>query len=440
MSYYNSKSTSKVFTILSGMLWLASTLVLFAQIKGEEFQPFMFSLEVNDVPKIKLNTKLEIEAIIIAQNGVNDSLLQEIRYWNAAYPSYRWHQIMEVAGNRSKDHKNGGRMAILHLAIYDALAEVWKQKQKTKTKAPSQEHKSIKKWAEPTVYSSFICERSTVAAAAHKIILYYFPEQQMYLDSILQQYKTARLLTGLQYPSDMEMGILIGQKMAEKYIAYAKTDRTDELWAGSLPNDKTLWSGKPNNWDPMKRQWRPFTLQSADQYRPAPPPKDWTAEMEELREFTKNNESSAIAWKWQSEPIFDLLLERKILEYDLDPFEAAQASALFHMVRFDATIAAWDGKYHYWGIRPFQYDPSFKPMLIETPNFPGYPAGHTTVAGGLVIALSHLFPKDTAHFQALAEECSESRFEGGVHFRTDNEVGLEVGKMVGAQVIKKFYK
>ncbi|MEM6299191.1 MAG: hypothetical protein AAF740_10940 [Bacteroidota bacterium] len=41
-------------------------------------------------------------------------------------------------------------------------------------------------------------------------------------------------------------------------------------------------------------------------------------------------------------------------------------------------------------------------------------------------------------FYELAEECSESRFERGVHFRTDNEVGLEVGYQVGEQVIKAF--
>jgi hypothetical protein len=83
-----------------------------------------------------------------------------------------------------------------------------------------------------------------------------------------------------------------------------------------------------------------------------------------------------------------MLLERKILEYGLDAETAAYVSAVFHAARFDATIAAWDGKYHYWGIRPFQYDPSFQPILT-TPNFPGYPAGHTTVAGALARVLSH---------------------------------------------------
>jgi hypothetical protein len=31
----------------------------------------------------------------------------------------------------------------------------------------------------------------------------------------------------------MEMGMSIGQKMAEKYIAYAKTDCSDALWTGT---------------------------------------------------------------------------------------------------------------------------------------------------------------------------------------------------------------
>jgi len=76
--------------------------------------------------------------------------------------------------------------------------------------------------------------------------------------------------------------------------------------------------------------------------------------------------------------------------------------------------------------------------LIDTPNFPGYPAEHTTVAGSIARTLSFLFPGDELFFYKLAKECSESRFEGGVHFRTDNEVGLEVGYQVGQQVIQVF--
>jgi hypothetical protein len=60
------------------------------------------------------------------------------------------------------------------------------------------------------------------------------------------------------------------------------------------------------------------------------------------------------------------------------------------------------------------------------------------VAGSIATTLSFLFPQDEQLFHDLAKECSESRFEGGVHFRTDNEVGLVVGNQVGSQVIKIF--
>ncbi|WP_230080284.1 vanadium-dependent haloperoxidase [Winogradskyella marina] len=437
MSYIAFKKKFQHVLLLSCTLWLAFSMFLSAQIENQSYQPFMFTLESDDLSKMTSNSELDITAILEAQKQINDSTKLEIKYWNASYPSYRWHQIMVEAGNNSSVKKNGGRMAILHLAIYDALAEVWKHKKVKQRGAPFQEHSLIKNLGKSTDYSAYICEYSATAAVAHQIIAYYFSDQKTVLDDKLEQFKRARLQSGLQSENDIELGLFIGNTMAQKYIDYAKTDRTDKLWAGTVPYDKTLWSGSPSKSGVMKRQWRPFTLQSADQFRPGPPPTDWTADMEELREFYRNNNSSDIAWKWKSEPIWDMLLERKILEYNLDAFQAAYTSAVFHTARFDATIAAWDGKYHYWGIRPFQYDPEFQPIL-KTPNFPGYPAGHTTVAGALATAMSYLFPKDKQFFQDLALECSESRFEGGVHFRTDNEVGLDVGEEVGQHVIKRF--
>ena len=36
-----------------------------------------------------------------------------------------------------------------------------------------------------------------------------------------------------------------------------------------------------------------------------------------------------------------------------------------------------------------------------------------------------------------AKEGAKSRFQAGIHFRTDNEVGLELGRKVAAAVIQK---
>ena len=50
---------------------------------------------------------------------------------------------------------------------------------------------------------------------------------------------------------------------------------------------------------------------------------------------------------------------------------------------------------------------------------------------------SYFFPEDKAHFQKIAKDGAESRFQAGIHFRTDNEVGLELGRKVGAAVVQR---
>ncbi len=398
---------------------------------------FKFGMSKTFHPEKRRILSREIEDIIEIQSLMEDNDRVRVAYWNAAYPSYRWHQIMMDVGQSHNGPLNGGRMAILHLAMYDAMVEVWRQKNNHEQKPPFLWNKLIRKYGRETDYSSFICERSAAAVVAKEIITYYFPERSFYLDSLLEDFKISRLQSGLQFSSDIKKGLEIGQSIAMQYIAYAKTDQTDKLWEGKVPDGNGLWTGNPGQRDPMKAKWQPLTLKSQDQFRPGPHP-DFSNDMKELIRFNQENTYSDIAWKWKSEPVWDDLIEKKVLEYDLDPIDAAFANALFHVARYDAIIAAWDGKYYYWGIRPFQYDPGFKPILVDTPNFPGYPAGHTTVAGSIATVLSYLFPLNKDHFFNLAKECSESRFEGGVHFRTDNDVGLEIGYKVGQHVIEAF--
>lgn len=405
---------------------------------GAIYQPFLFDCPADFEPADEAGLAKSMEEVAKAQSSMQAVDTLWAAYWNNAYPSYRWHQALMAAGRLHEGHKNGGRVAILHLAVYDALTVVEKLKAAYQVRPPCERSPVVGCLALVGEESSFICGYSAAAGAAHAIINYYFPEQQEATDSLLAAFRKARLQSGLQLPSDIERGLYIGREVARQYVAYAKNDRTDKKWTGQVPRSDSLWSGEPSPSDPMKAQWRPLTLERPDQFRPAPPPKDWSADMDELRAFNRAHAYSDIAWKWKSQPIWDDLVERKIMAYGLSPIEAAFANAVFHTARFDAIIAAWDGKYHYWGIRPFQYDPTFKPILVQTPNFPGYPAGHTTVAGSLAAVLSYLFPLDEAEFHALAGECSESRFEGGVHFRTDNEVGLRVGGRVGANVIQAF--
>jgi len=436
-------STKIYRTFLASVFLLTAMLITpstgYGQVKYGPFHPFKFALQERFLPVNEKLLPAEISKIVAIQKEMEEDSWS-VSYWNNAYPSYRWHQLLMEVSKNHKGHKNGGRVAIMHLAIYDAMVEVWKQKKTHIQRAAYEYDPRIKKMGREPDVSTFICEWSAAAGAAHAIMAYYFPKQKKFLDDQLIAFTSARLATGLQFPSDIEMGLDIGQKIAHQYIVYAKSDRTHLRWEGSVPKENGLWFGNPGPWDAMKSQWKPLTLTQPNQFRPDSPPEDWSSDMEELRTFNREHKTSEIAWKWKSEPVWDQLIERKILEYHLNSLESAFANAIFHTARFDAIIAAWDGKYHYWGIRPFQYDPSFQPILIDTPNFPGYPAGHTTVAGSIAKVLSYLFPREESLFYELAKECSESRFEGGVHFRTDNEVGLDVGYKVGQQVIYVFTK
>ena len=100
-------------------------------------------------------------------------------------------------------------------------------------------------------------------------------------------------------------------------------------------------------------------------------------------------------------------------------------------------IATFDAKYTYWGIRPVQYDSTYKPLL-GTPPFPGYPSGHAAGAGTGCAVMTYFFPKDAPLFQEMAKECAESRFYAGIHFRTDNDVALDLGQTVAQYVLAQW--
>ncbi|MEM6814521.1 MAG: hypothetical protein AAF600_09020 [Bacteroidota bacterium] len=80
----------------------------------------------------------------------------------------------------------------------------------------------------------------------------------------------------------------------------------------------------------MKSQWKTLTLVQPNQFRLNPPPTDWSSNMEELKQFNAEHQTSEIARKWKSEPVWDRLIERKILEYNLDPLETAFVNAVFY--------------------------------------------------------------------------------------------------------------
>jgi hypothetical protein len=143
------------------------------------------------------------------------------------------------------------------------------------------------------------------------------------------------------------------------------------------------------------------------------------------------------AFRWEYSWPWGDVVDQKILEYNLtlDAPRAAFVYAVVSISDYENQLAHWDGKYTYFRARPDQYDSTYK-ALFPTPASPSYPAGHGTLAYTRAIVLSYLFPYDKDQFFAMAKEANESRFEAGVHYKSDNEAGEILGRKVGEEIVK----
>ncbi len=187
---------------------------------------------------------------------------------------------------------------------------------------------------------------------------------------------------------------------------------------------------------PLAGLSKTVVLDSGSQFRPGPPP-DFAKDMAELKNFKPTFRSTSNAFYFAGQP--DDILSKKMFEYNLhlNAPRAARMYAIAAIGMYDGFVSCWDAKYAYWGTRPDQYDTTFHPVLFFAPPFPGYPSGHAMIGGVMAELYSYFFPAEKAYFQKRAKDGAESRFQGGIHFRTDNEVGLEMGKKVGALIVQK---
>lgn len=366
-----------------------------------------------------------------------------IRYWNAGAPAYRWNQMAtRLISFEEFVTFTRAPSAWMNLAIYDATLLAWKAKNKYQRKRPAQMDATLKPAIQTPASYSYPCEHSVTAAAAATVLAYFYPKKA---DSIMQMAKQAaqsRIDAGVQFPSDVEAGWKLGEAVAQRIIEEAKKDGSDKQWTGSMKNDPKLWRGEY----PVgitTGSYKPLILKSGDQFRPPPPP-DFAADMQLLKDYKREPHSVYLAHFWAAMNGFEIwtdMASQKIFEYGMQDNTLAcqRIYTALHVAMHDAAIAIMDAKYAYWGIRPFQYDSTFQP-LIMTPPFPGYPSGHATASSTAATVLAHFFPADEPEFRQLAKECAESRFYAGIHFKTDNDVGLDMGKKLGKYIVESFEK
>jgi len=283
--------------------------------------------------------------------------------------------------------------------------------------------------------------------------------------------------------------------ISREILSYARKDLYNRI--SNYPRYTPL--GKEGYWyptppayiaavEPYFKTLRPFTLDSSTQFKPEPPvpfsiqkSSSFFKMMMQNYEDSLSNEKKLIAAYWDCNPFAvqdngHLLVGLKkispgahwlgitgiVCKSDKKNFdEAMQIHTAVSIGLMDAFICCWEEKYKSNRIRPETairkyIDPTWQPFL-QTPPFPEYVSGHSTISAASATILGHYFGenfsfRDTVEmtyglparnfksFKQAAQEAAISRFYGGIHFMDAIDNGFRQGEKIGSWVLKKLGK
>jgi membrane-associated phospholipid phosphatase len=354
-------------------------------------------------------------------------------------------------------------LAYLSVAQYDALVSAWKYKYQNNRKAPYVVDPSIKPLLPVTTIPTYPSEDAVVAQASYVILLAMFPGEGPFLTEKLAEAKNVRLWAGMNVGSDVSAGASLGAAVATKVMVRAKTDgmsaaNNQTIVPDLIAHSKSLGFVTP--WASQEIPARPpmlpnygtvktfnFDRATMESIRPAKPYLEGSAEFKkdlaELETINKNQtrNQAAIANYWADGPgsytppghwhryACSAGVEAKYSEVRMARMLAYVGTALM-----DAGIACWETKYFYYSPRPQQFGLK---TSVGLPNFPSYTSGHSTFSFAAATVLNSFFPEKTSLFNGYAQEASDSRVYGLIHFRVDCSMGGKHGKAIGDFAVKR---
>ena len=165
----------------------------------------------------------------------------------------------------------------------------------------------------------------------------------------------------------MDAGISVGEAAAAAIIG------RDEEAGLATDVDLAPPTPAPGVWEPPEGRsavapwlatFRPFTLETPDQFRPGPPPAlasaayaadyDETLRMGAADSDERSRRQTRIAWFYTAPGAeqVNAALGDIVSARGLSTIEVARVYALVDAAAADAMVACFDAKYHYWSWRP----------------------------------------------------------------------------------------
>ncbi|MEA5404158.1 phosphatase PAP2 family protein [Arcicella sp. DC2W] len=346
--------------------------------------------------------------------------------------------------------------ALISVAQYDALVATWAYKYKYNRKTNTDD------------LPDYPSEEAVIAAASSRVLKFLFPGSYptQLIDNKYEEGRKVGIWAGKNVQSDVDAADVLGKAVADKIIAYAKTDGTGtsggNLTIQAQMAEAAVARGLKTAWKSLDIPARPgmlmkfgevktwnFDKATRDAIRPAAPPAldsdAFKKDLAEVKHYADNitRKQWSIVQFWAdglgtSTPPghWNQIAMDLIRDASMSEIRTARALALMNTAIHDAGVCCWDTKYYYFYPRPNQVDPSIK-TATGTPNFPSYTSGHATFSAAAASVLSYIFPSQQSSLDAMAKEASESRIYGAIHYRFDSEVGLVCGKKIGDYAVAR---
>jgi PAP2 superfamily len=427
----------------------------------------------------------ELQEVKTIQAALTDDQKAAITYWSAGV-TLRWNEIMRALVakyNLAPQSKDDGTYpvpdaanpfnyplfpfsnppyaarayAYVSVAQYDALVVAYKLKQQYKRSAPYKTDASITPSVPKSDLPTYPSEDAVLASVTLEMMKFLFPGDVEFLNKKAEESRMYKLWAGAAVRSDIVAGDSLGRAVANKILARAKSDNmknalgTQAKW-DSLAQNRVALGEQP--WKSMESPARPpmlpfyggvkvWLIPSVAAVRPAAPVSTKSAEIQKQLAEVKNfvtkpsRENLSIVHFWadgtgtQTPPgHWNAIACDDIQAAQMSEVRAARNLSLLNMALMDAAISCWDTKSFYYYPRPSQLDPSIK-TLTGLPNFPSYTSGHSTFSGAAATVLGYIFPNKKSTYDGYAKDASNSRLFGGIHYRMDCEIGLQVGTVIG---------
>jgi hypothetical protein len=421
------------------------------------------------------------------QKNMTDAQLGAMKYWSAG-GVLRWNEIMRglVAKYNIPPYQNSDTSypapnannpfaypyfpfanppyaarayAYVSAAQYDALVACWYYKNLYKRPAPYKTDSTIKVYVTKTDLPSYPSEAAVLAGVTAEMMKLLFPDEIATIQLKLQEQENAAILSGAATRSDITAGELLGRQVAQLFTARGRTDNAGK--AGGTPADwahlvDVAESKDQTPWLSLETPHRPpmlplfgkvkcFLFDSATlvSLRPGPPPSTSSDSMKnavsevygKITNPTRDQMKLVQYWAdgagtFTPPGHWNAIASEDFIKKNYSEVRWARNLALLNCAEMDAAVSCWDIKYFYFNPRPSQMNGDIK-TLTGVPNFPSYVSGHSMFSGAAAVILGHIVPERASAYMQMAQDATNSRFVGGIHYKVDCTVGMTVGKNIG---------